>query len=165
MPEPVEVGKNYVSTYIIRFPVWPNRGFLNKFIFPVLLKFSGPDGTLKITSAAFWSPDDLVRAEQSGQLDFEVPSDFKSGRAQPWAVLVTWHKTAESSGTLDQAGTEGWSRLIVAGTLVVLGVLTFRAFTTAQDVLTNPAKSPLFNPGFVIAAVVIVALFTMRRAP
>lgn len=159
---PVHVGDAYLTHFVVRFPPFPGFGFLN-FIGPSMVKAIEAKGTIKVRSYGFLDPASLERADNAGTLGFRVPADFVSGRAQPWAVMVEWEKVADSTGDpISQAGVETIVRMIATVGLALLGYLTFKSFTQSATKIGDAASKTIFNPGFVVAALVVAVLIFRR---
>lgn len=171
-------GETYYSWVVLRFPPWPGMGFMTKLVHPSIVKAHG--ATWRIDSAAYIAPDQLALSAANGSLPFKLPPDFIAGRGKPWAILVQWTHTAETSGTpLNEAGLGPIIKGIIVTGLAGLGLLTYRVFTQVKNVIGGDGKSggngggvmsvpklldqTVFNPGFAIIAVVIVALILRAK--
>jgi hypothetical protein len=155
-------GGQYDTHVVVRFPPWPGYAFLNTLVFPGAMKARGSDW--RIDSIAFGDPESLADAQALGTLPFKIPGDFAAGRARPWLITVRWTKTGD---TLDLSPSGAGStdllvKALIGAAFVGLGFLTIRSFTFAVRDSATGLKQTLFNPGFILAAVLVVALF-MRR--
>jgi len=161
----IVVGQSYTTWYVIRFPNYFGDEFMGKHVIPALLRASNLFKTIRIDSAAPISPTGLLDADAANTLPFKVPPEFKSGRAKPWALVVQWHKSAETVQGTTEAGIDGVTKIIIGAVVILLGTLTFRSFTVGvAGGIAAGARRTIGNPGFVLAVVVIVALIFGARA-
>lgn len=165
---PVRIGQQYYSWYVVRWPGFPTLwgSNPNQHLTPWLINaVKAGSKTIRVDSAVFISPDDAARADAQGNVfPFKIPSEFKEGRGKPWVLLVVWKKVAEGVGEgPSESGVDAITKLIIVLGLAVIGILTVRSFTYATGGVAGALKDTIFNPGFLIAGMVIVALIWGRR--
>lgn len=152
----VVVGRPYISYYVFRFPPW-NQGLVDWAIKHMTHSPFSIEGIV-FDDVYSVSPSALVTAAQGTELPFRVPPEFKSGRGKPWMVVVKWRKVSEPEQRPSESGADVIVKAIASVGLGVLGFLTFRAFTQSAGKIRELAEDTVFSPGFVIAALVAIAL-------
>lgn len=101
-----------------------------------------------------------------------IPADWvaRGYRATDWGVRITWRKVAGGTPILVYAAAVAIVIGVATLSWVVVAKFTEKEFAefneeirATGDKLTDWLKNTLFNPGVIVSAVVVIALFLRRR--
>lgn len=154
--DPIEPGITYTEWLIMRGPF---NGDILRAAASQIMNISNRLPWVHVAKVAWYAPGD-----DTDRLGLPIPDEATIGRWRPWVIKVEWSKpvsqraaSGETLGFLPAIGAVG--PVIVAVLLAVAGLLVVAHFTSRG--VTQTARE-LFNPGLVVAAVVIAALFWRR---
>lgn len=155
--EHAEFGVRYRSAYVFHEYTFAGFGAGVRALLPKsgqLLSL----GRIRVIGTEFYGPGNL-------------PADMqKLHKPNSWGVRVTWEKIAEGTPVVVYAGA------IIAVMLAATFLWIIAAKTTEKEIhqlfedtrglvndIKNAAQETLFNPGLIVAAVVVAALVLKRR--
>lgn len=155
--EHAEFGVRYRSSYVFHEYTFSGFGAGVRALLPKrgdLLSL----GRIRVVATEFYGPG-------------YMPADMRGlHKANSWGVRVTWEKIAEGTPVVVYAGA------IIAVMVVATALWIIAAKTTQKEMhqvaedasalindIKGAAQETLFNPGLIVAAVVVAALVLKRR--